>query len=220
MIARVYARAVDSGLFQRVVVATDDARIAECVTRFSGEVEFTRADHVSGTQRVAEVAERYPDFPVVVNLQGDQPFVTGEILSVLVAPYRAGESPDMTTVAAPLDPGDRDDPHTVKVVCARDMRALLFTRAAVPYFREVGDVPVFKHIGVYGFRRNFLLEYSRLSETPLERCESLEQLRALEHGYTIRVGLVPESPPEINTLEDLAKSGAWIAELERSEGMS
>jgi 3-deoxy-manno-octulosonate cytidylyltransferase (CMP-KDO synthetase) len=161
---------------------------------------------------VAEVAERYPEAEVVVNVQGDQPFVTGLMLEQLVAPYGAtsGPLPEMTTLACPLKPEDYDNPNAVKVICDRHQRALYFSRASIPYYRQPGPAPVYHHLGLYAFRRDFLAQYAGLSPTPLEACEALEQLRVLEHGFAIVVCQTETGVLEINTPDDLAAALAYI----------
>lgn len=200
----VYEAAIGSGVFDRVVVATDSREIADFVASIDGDVEMTSSDHETGTDRVAEVAARSTEPDVVVNVQGDQPFVTADMLRSLVGPYVAGERPVMTTLGAPLELGAQNDPNTVKVVCDRAGDALYFSRSAIPHYRTAGDAPVFHHLGLYAFLREFLLAYAQLDPTPLERCEGLEQLRALEHGHRIRVCHAERSVLEINTPEDLA----------------
>jgi 3-deoxy-manno-octulosonate cytidylyltransferase (CMP-KDO synthetase) len=207
MVQCVYEAAKSCRDFSKVVVATDSQLVADCVRQFGGEVEMTRSDHTTGTDRVAEVAERYPEMTAVANVQGDQPFVTPQMLSQLIAPYLQGESPDMTTLACPLNlKTGHQDPNTVKVLCDRHDRALYFSRAAIPYFRNSGAVPVFHHLGLYAFRQDFLAKYARLTPTPLEECEALEQLRVLEHGFEIRVCQTETASLEINTPEDLIKA--------------
>lgn len=207
MIQRVYESAQRCPAFAKVIVATDDERIANVVQAFGGEVEFTRREHRTGTDRIAEVASRHPNYDVIANIQGDQPFVTLEALEKLVEPYLRNEQPDMTTVAAPLDmlTGYRDE-HTVKVICNRKFQAMYFSRAPIPFFRYPVDAPpVYHHIGLYAFRRDFLFVYAMLPPSPLEQAESLEQLRALENGYTIQVSIISKPILEINTPEDLEK---------------
>jgi 3-deoxy-manno-octulosonate cytidylyltransferase (CMP-KDO synthetase) len=207
MVQCVYEAAKSCPDFSNVVVATDSQLVADCVHQFGGEVEMTRSDHTTGTDRVAEVAERYPEMTAVANVQGDQPFVTPQMLSQLIAPYLRGESPDMTTLACPLDLTiGYNDPNTVKVLCDRHNKALYFSRAAIPYFRNSGAVPVFHHLGLYAFRQDFLAKYAQLTPTPLEECEALEQLRVLEHGFEIRVCQTETATLEINTPEDLIKA--------------
>lgn len=208
----VYEAAKTCPWFDQVVVATDDPRIAAVVEGFGGQVELTRSDHPSGTDRVAEVAARYPEAQVVVNVQGDQPFVSERMLEQLIAPYRAQRDapPDMTTLACPLAPEDYDNPNAVKVICDLNHRALYFSRASIPFFRQPGPAPVYHHLGLYAFRHDFLAQYASLSPTPLETCEALEQLRVLEHGYGIEVCQTETKVLEINTPEDLAIAQAHL----------
>jgi 3-deoxy-manno-octulosonate cytidylyltransferase (CMP-KDO synthetase) len=211
MVQRVYEAAKRCPAFSRVVVATDSDLIADCVQEFGGEVEMTRSDHATGTDRVAEVAARYPEMAAIANVQGDQPFVTPEMLMQLITPYLEGQLPDMTTLACPLDLSiGHADPNVVKVLCDRHGRALYFSRSAIPYFRNVGTAPVFHHLGLYAFSRDFLSQYSQLTPTPFEHCEALEQLRVLEHGYHIQVCLTETAVPEVNTPEDLVVAEALV----------
>lgn len=205
MVQWVYEAAKSCPAFSKVVVATDSKKIADCVRKFGGEVEMTRTDHLSGTDRVAEVAQNHPEMEVIVNVQGDQPFVTPLMLNQLVAPYLAGENPPMTTLACPLDPdaGYRD-PNVVKVICDRRDFAIYFSRSPIPFYRNAIEAPVYQHLGLYAFNRDFLTQYAKLTPTPLEGCEGLEQLRVLEHGYKIRVCYAATPVVEVNTPEDLA----------------
>ena len=211
MVQWVYEAAKQCSAFEKVIVATDSGQIADCVCQFGGDVEMTLSSHSTGTDRVAEVAARHPDCQVVVNVQGDQPFVTSKMLTQLIQPYQDGQMPDMTTLACPLDPDSGyNDPNTVKVICDRNQRALYFSRAPIPYFRHSHPAPVYQHLGLYAFRQNFLAEYSQLPATPLEQCEGLEQLRVLEHGYSIQICQTETSVVEINTPEDLEKAKSLI----------
>lgn len=211
MVQWVYEAASSCSAFDHVLVATDSEQVAECVRSFGGAVELTGSHHETGTDRVAEVAQRYPEMEVVVNVQGDQPFVTAEMLTSLVQPYLNGQTPSMATLACPIDIEQaHSDPNSVKVICNQRGEAIYFSRAAIPYFRNPGAAPVYHHLGLYAFSRSFLLGYSALSQTPLERCEGLEQLRALEHGYAIAVSLTPSAIPEVNTPEDLALVEAYL----------
>jgi 3-deoxy-manno-octulosonate cytidylyltransferase (CMP-KDO synthetase) len=204
LIQWVYQAASQCPIFDEVIVATDDPRVADCVRHFGGHVAMTRSDHLSGTDRVAEVAAHYPEAKVIVNVQGDQPFVSAPVLTQLVQPYLDGESPDMTTLACPLErASDYANPNVVKVICDRQHHALYFSRAPIPYFRQEIAAPVYHHLGLYAFRQDFLQTYAQLIPTPLEQCESLEQLRVLEHGYRIRVCQTETAIPEINTPADL-----------------
>lgn len=215
LIQWVHEAATATGLFRDVVVGTDHYGIAETVRSFGGTVMMTHPDHPSGTDRVAEVARRWSDVDVIVNVQGDQPFVTAAALEALVRPYQQGETPEMATVACPLPPSAQADPNCVKVLLDQRGFGLYFSRAAIPYFRTAGPVPVHHHLGLYAFRRDFLQTFPNLPQTPLERAEQLEQLRALEHGHRIRVSLIDTGIIEVNTPEDLAKAEAWLARTPR-----
>ncbi|MDJ0590678.1 MAG: 3-deoxy-manno-octulosonate cytidylyltransferase [Pleurocapsa sp. MO_226.B13] len=213
MVQWVYEAAIQSGVFTKVVVATDSQLVADRARDFGAEVELTSCNHTTGTDRVAEVATRYPEYSVVVNVQGDQPFVTSQMLSELVTPYLEGESPEMTTLACPLDPETGyKDPNVVKVLCGQKQQALYFSRSPIPYYRNPIQVPVFHHLGLYAFRQDFLETYTQLPSTPVEQCEGLEQLRVLEHGYTIRVCQTAKAVVEVNTPEDLLKAQNLVLE--------
>lgn len=206
VVERVYEATTSSGVFDEVVVATPDQEIADVVRAFGGPVVMTGHHHTTGTDRVAEVAERRPDVDVVANVQGDQPFVTATALRALVDSFGTAPDQDMATLGAPLDLArGLADPNTVKVVTDQRSFALYFSRAPIPTIRKPhpGAVPVFHHLGLYAFTREFLLRFSTLPPTPLEQCENLEQLRALEHGARIRVCPVEAPTIEINTREDV-----------------
>ena len=188
MICRVWQRASQAASVAEVIVATDDERILQAVEKFSGRAMMTRADHKTGTDRLAEVAEKFPDADVVVNVQGDEPLIEPGLIDELVAEFAADKNLQMATVATELtDADEMNNPNNVKVVVDSNSNALYFSRSLIPYPRNVGKSPVFKHIGIYAYRRNFLLAYAKMNPTPLEQSESLEQLRALENGFKIRV---------------------------------
>lgn len=213
MVQWVYEAAKSCTIFDDVLVATEDERVADCIQKLGGKVEMTRDDHLSGTDRVAEVAARYPDVDVVANVQGDLPFVTADVLTQLVSPYLNGELPDMTTLSCPLnlDVG-HPDPNVVKVLLDRHQYAIYFSRSPIPYFRNPGTAPVYHHLGLYAFRRGFLANYAQLAATPLELCEGLEQLRVLENGYSIRVCQIAAPVMEVNTPDDLEQARARLLE--------
>ena len=207
----VYDAATTCPAFDDVIVATDSREIVDCVAGFGGRVEETRSDHLTGSDRVAEVAERHPEADVLVNVQGDQPFATPEMLAALVQPYLDGRAPAMATLAAPIESdADRENPNVVKVVTDLSGRALYFSRSAIPHARGGGPVEAFHHLGLYAFTRATLLRFPTLEPTPLEQAEALEQLRALEHGIGIHVSVVPRSVLEINTPEDLEAARALV----------
>jgi 3-deoxy-manno-octulosonate cytidylyltransferase (CMP-KDO synthetase) len=191
MIQHVYERTAQTRTIDRVIVATDDERIVAAVESFGGEAQMTRDDHPSGTDRLAEVAARI-EADLIVNVQGDEPLIDPVMIESAVAPLLADPAIQMGTLMTRiLDPEEFSNPNVVKVVTDRAGFALYFSRASIPHGRDIDPAvvpsPAFKHIGLYIYQRNFLLKYPTLSETPLEQLEKLEQLRALEHGYLIRV---------------------------------
>jgi 3-deoxy-manno-octulosonate cytidylyltransferase (CMP-KDO synthetase) len=203
MIQWVYENASRCQKLSKVIVATDSEEIAEVIRAIGGEVAMTAAELPTGSDRVAAVAEHYPDMEIVINLQGDEPFIQPIMLEQLIHPYFAGERPEMTTLAYKLDLEHKyQDPGAVKVITDLQGYALYFSRAPIPYFRQNVKAPVYHHMGLYAFRRDFLKIYKTLAQTPLEQAESLEQLRALEHGYKIRVCLTEGRTLEVNTQED------------------
>ncbi|MFO7695156.1 MAG: 3-deoxy-manno-octulosonate cytidylyltransferase [Vicinamibacterales bacterium] len=207
MVERVYRRAAAARGIAGVIVATDDDRIAEEVARFGGAWVMTRPDHLSGTDRIAEVA-RGLSCDIVINVQGDEPALDPAAIEAAAAPLAADPSVLMGTIGAPLDEAaELQNPNAVKVLVDRQGFALYFSRAPVPYRREAGQAfgAVLRHVGLYAYRREFLLTLASLPRTPLERIESLEQLRALEHGYRIRVVETASPSVPVDTPEDLER---------------
>ncbi len=209
MIQHVYERAVAVPLLSRVAVATDDERIAACVRGFGGEVVMTRSDHVSGTDRLAEAASimdiREQD--VVVNIQGDQPLFPAEVVAQVATPLLEDPALPMATLIYKIVRREEiNDPNHVKTVFDRHGRALYFSRSPIPFQRNP-DEPVpptyYKHLGFYAYRKGFLLTFVGLPEGEWERFEKLEQLRALEFGYDIRVVLTEHDSVEVDTPKDL-----------------
>ena len=205
MIEHVYRHAADARSVDRVLVATDDDRIARAVSAFGGDVRMTRADHASGTDRLAEVAAGL-DCNLVVNVQGDEPLIAPEVIDAAVA-AAADPAVAMSTLRCPLaDAGAWRDPDVVKVAVDRAGWALFFSRAPIGAGLDATAAPpaaVDKHLGLYVYRRPFLLALSRLEPTPLERAERLEQLRALEHGYRIMTTRIDDDPIGVDTPADL-----------------
>lgn len=221
MVQWVYENASRCKVFTKVIVATDSEEIAEVIHRVGGEVMMTDPELPTGSDRVAAVAEHFSDMNVVINLQGDEPFITPRMLEKLVAPYLAGELPEMTTLATPLNKEDENfhNPGAVKVITDLKGNALYFSRSPIPYFRQNSEmsIPMYHHKGIYAFRRDFLLNYQYLPQTPLEMTESLEQLRALEHGFKIRVCLTEEKTMEINTQEEYELAERWLCSQHNDE---
>ncbi|MFQ5666443.1 MAG: 3-deoxy-manno-octulosonate cytidylyltransferase [Candidatus Binatia bacterium] len=210
MIQHVYERARAATLVRTVLVATDDRRIADAVRDFGGQVVMTRPTHQSGTDRVAEAAADLDD-EIIVNVQGDFPFLEGPMVEAVVAPMRADTALPMATVKAPIHDGaEMTNPNVVKVVTDRDGYALYFSRSPLPYRRDGGEQAPYghKHIGLYAYRRDFLLSFARLPPTPLERAEKLEQLRALEWGFRIKVAETNAAGVEVDTPQDLERAQA------------
>ncbi len=202
MIRRIYEQVQTCPEVDRVLVATDDARIEEAVSSFGGRVVMTSPECPSGTDRVAQAVACMDD-EYIVNVQGDQVVLDLDALSMLVRALKAGAA--MATIATPLMPGEEGDPNCVKVVCAVNGDALYFSRSAIPFVRSPGHNGMLKHIGIYGFTVDTLRRFTALVPTPLERTESLEQLRALENGISIKVIVAHGAFHEINTPDDLER---------------
>jgi 3-deoxy-manno-octulosonate cytidylyltransferase (CMP-KDO synthetase) len=205
MVVRVCERAARSGA-SAVHVATDDARIADRVREHGYSAVMTRADHVSGTDRIAEVARKLKlrERDIVVNVQGDEPLLPPALIAQVARMLAGSKGASMSTACHAIDDaGSLESPNVVKVVLDRDGYALYFSRSRIPFPREAG-APCYRHAGIYAYRAGFLGKYAALKESPLEKAESLEQLRALWHGYRIAVAVSKaEIPPGVDTPEDL-----------------
>jgi len=211
MIQWVYERTVQSPLLDRVLVATDDERILQAVTAFGGEAVMTRPDHASGTDRLAEIAGQL-NSDLIVNVQGDEPLISPRMISDVVSPLRRGSGFAMGTLMSRITTREEFfDPNVVKVVTDRHGFALYFSRAPIPLQRDSPDgdaedfsqTLAFRHVGLYVYRRDFLQTFPKLSPTPLEKLERLEQLRALEHGFRIKVFRTDQICFGVDTPQDL-----------------
>jgi 3-deoxy-manno-octulosonate cytidylyltransferase (CMP-KDO synthetase) len=209
---------------ERIIVATDDSRIAKAVEQCGGEVMMTRPDHATGTDRVAEVAARLERARLIVNLQGDEPEVSGETLDRVVTLLKEDAQAPMATLATPIhDESVSRDPACVKVVCSSAGRALYFSRSPIPHHRDglpTAQKPTglaYLHLGLYAYRRDFLLKLNTLPPSPLEAAEKLEQLRVLEAGFPIAVGIVDEPSVGIDTPEDYRR---FVARWRKSNKQS
>lgn len=219
MIQWVYERAALAACADRVVVATDDERIARVVAGFGGEVQMTRSDHATGTDRLAEVAGRL-DAELLINVQGDEPLIDPRMIEAAAAPLIADAAIPMGTLRAALETWEEyRNPNVVKVVCDGRGFALYFSRAPIPHPRDLpqgGAQPspaalgMFRHVGLYVYRRDFLLAFASLPPSPLEQLEKLEQLRALEHGHAIRVVETDLTSLGVDTPEDLLRVEAFL----------
>ena len=213
MIEHVFRRAASSPIVSQVIVATDDLRVATRVNEFGGKVRLTKPTHETGTDRLAEVAASL-DCDVVVNVQGDEPLVDPGAIAELVEPFRTDRSLQMTTLYRRIhDAAELANPNVAKVVLDRGGFALYFSRAPIPHVRDPrgGWPPMYRHIGLYAYRRSALLVLASLEPTPLERAEALEQLRALEHGIRIKAVETKYESFEVNTPEDLEQVRRLLA---------
>ena len=215
MIQHVWEGACGAVSLRTVMIATDDERVAEVCRSFGAEVVLTSPDHPTGTDRLAEVSAGLDD-EIVVNVQGDEPLIEGFVIDAAVAALESTPDAPMATVIHPADPSAQTDPNRVKVVVDRSGCALYFSRAPIPHSRSGAAVPLWQHVGLYAYRRPFLAEYVKLAPTPLEQAEALEQLRALEHGHPIAVGVVEGwcSVP-VDTPEDVERVEAVLRARDR-----
>lgn len=211
MIEHVYRRAAAAPGLDRVVVLTDDERVAQAVRDFGGEVEMTPADLPSGTDRIAWAA-RHWHADAVVNVQGDEPLIDPQAVGRLARHLAEHGDERMVTLATVATDEEREDPNAVKVVVDRRGYALYFSRSEIPFRRGGGgEIATLKHLGIYGYRRRTLLELAALPPTLLELAESLEQLRALEHGVPIRVLITEGAAPGVDTADDLTRVERLLA---------
>ncbi len=220
LIQHVYEQACRSRRASQVIVATDDTRIETAVHEFGGHVVMTRGDHATGTDRVAEVA-RGVDSEVIVNLQGDEPLIDPQTLDVLAELLVRNPEADMATLAVPIRSADQwRNSNCVKVVCDSTGNALYFSRSAIPHVRDgepsfSSHPPCFlQHLGIYAYRRAFLLQLATLPPTPLELLEKLEQLRVLAHGHRIQVGIVDQTSIGVDTMEDYERFTAVYRQMQ------
>jgi len=218
MLEHVYERTAQARYLTSITIATDDERIAEAARRFGAPVRMTRADHLSGTDRVAEVASS-DTAELIVNIQGDEPLIDPAAIDAAILPLLHEDDIQMSTLKKRIEnPREIGDPNVVKVVTDRAGNAIYFSRATIPYVRSPGlageaacPTAHYKHIGLYVYRRAFLLGYSDLPVGPLEQAERLEQLRALENGYPIRVVETEYESLGVDTPEDLERVSKLFA---------
>ena len=232
MIQHVYERACQAKLPDEVVVATDNELVKKAVDGFGGKAMMTSPDHPSGTDRLAEVALNYPDVDVIVNVQGDELMIPPEVIDRLAECFTGDSELQMATLKVAMDEEDYNNPAAVKVVTDLNGYALYFSRSLMPYPRnkpegykvsafllnrssDLWAYKVYKHVGIYAYRRSFLLKYAALQPTPLERAESLEQLRALENGYKIKVLESDFQGIGVDTPEDLAAVNELFAKMNK-----
>lgn len=207
LVQHAYEAASKSARASRIIVATDDKRILEAVREFGGEAVMTSAKHPSGTDRIAEAVKKI-DCEVVINVQGDEPELPPAYIDTLIEMFDRDAELQMATLAVPVEYGDAAiSPNAVKVVLDSQGNALYFSRAPIPYYRD--GIPkgaaFLKHLGIYGYRKKFLAQFVSWPPSKLEKIEQLEQLRALENGVRIRVGIVDTETISIDTREDYAR---------------
>lgn len=210
MVEWVYKRALKSKL-DGVVVATDDERIVDQVKSFGGNVILTRKDHINGTSRIAEVCETYTDYDVIVNIQGDEPLIEPDMINSIIDSFIEDNTIPMSTLKYKLtDMAEIENPNAVKVVTDKNDFAIYFSRSVIPYPRNLNMDNYYKHVGIYGYKRDFVMEYAKMASTPLELSESLEQLRVLENGYKIKVLETPYKIIGVDTQEELERVREYI----------
>ena len=202
----VYEKAQQSKLADMILVATDDTRIFDEVKSFGGEVEMTSVNHKCGSDRIMEVVSRHPEIAYICNLQGDEPLIKPESIDEVIKNVKEDDNADISTLVRVLtDVEEINNPNLVK--CVRDINgfALYFSRSKIPFERNTGIATFYGHLGIYGYKRKALESMTTLAQTPLEKTESLEQLRALENGMKIKTSVVDFVPVGIDTREDLEK---------------
>lgn len=205
MIQHVYEQAMQARLPSNVWVATDDQRVYDAVQAFGGHAVMTSCEHCTGTDRLAEVARR-SEADIIVNVQGDEPLIAPEVIDLAIEPFYHQPELVMTTLKTRISEEDFSNPAVVKVVTDKQGHALYFSRSLIPYPRNAGgNLAVYKHIGLYAYRKEFLLKYASMPQTPLEQAESLEQLRVLENGYRILVLETNYPCIGVDTPEDLER---------------
>lgn len=209
----VYEKAQQAKLADMIIVATDDERIFKAVKAFGGNVEMTSTEHNCGSDRIREVVERHPEISYIVNLQGDEPLIKPESIDAVARNVQEDEIADISTLIRVLkDENEINNPNLVKCVIDINGYALYFSRSKIPYERNSGIATFYGHLGIYGYKRDALMKMTSLKQTPLERTESLEQLRALENGMKIKTSVVDFVPVGIDTKEDLEKFKRIITE--------
>ena len=215
LLQHVWERSLRAKNLDAVIVATDDMRIANAAFDWGAEVALTSMKHRSGTDRIAEVAKKAKEFSFIINIQGDEPLVSPGLIDRMVRELHSDRKIDVVTAAHRFaNPAEALSPHQVKVVIDLGGNALYFSRSSIPSSQE----NILRHQGIYGFRRNILLRFVKWKPTPLERAESLEQLRALENGVRVHVLITKHGSPGIDTPEDAKALERILARAKRAEG--
>ncbi len=206
IIQYVYEAAEKSKLAACAIVATDDERIKAAVEKFGGVCEMTDKEHKCGSDRIAQIAKRHEDFDYILNLQGDEPQITPEVIDIAIKTLIDDKTADISTLVRKIDDINQiNNPNCVKCVFDNNFNALYFSRCPIPYERNRDKSPYYAHIGIYGYKKESLIKMTNLTQTNLEQQESLEQLRALQNGMKIKVAIVELNPTGIDTIEDYEK---------------
>ncbi|MBO6272506.1 3-deoxy-manno-octulosonate cytidylyltransferase [bacterium] len=207
----VFEKAVQATLADRVIIATDNQQIYETSLMFGAEAEMTLESHNSGSDRIAEVVERHPEIGYIVNLQGDEPMIDPENIDRVIRMVKFDEKADVSTLVTEIkNMKEVENPNLVKCVFDSNNYALYFSRAKIPYERNVGHSKFYGHLGIYGYKRDALFAMTHGKQTPLELSESLEQLRVLQMGMKIKIDIVDNKPIGIDTIEDLNNFKAQV----------
>ena len=216
MIQRVYEQCLKSSKLEKLIVATDDLRILEHVKNFGGEVVMTSVHHPSGTDRCSEAATLFPQFDICINIQGDEPMIDPLQIDLLCSCFSDENAGLATLIKKITARKELFNPNTPKVIVNKELEAIYFSRGTIPFLRNLDQDmwleqhTFYKHIGIYGYRSSILLEITKLEVSALEKAESLEQLRWLEHGYKIKVAITDQESQAIDTPEDLQNLLAHI----------
>ncbi len=201
----VYEKAQQAKLADIIIVATDDQRIYDAVRSFGGNVEMTSTEHKCGSDRIKEVVMRHPDISYIVNLQGDEPLIKPESIDEVIKNVKDDVSADISTLIRKISSEDAENPNLVKCVIDKFGYAMYFSRAKIPFERNLGKSDFYGHLGIYGYKRESLIKMTELPQSSYEQAESLEQLRALQNGMRIKTSIVDFVPVGIDTAEDLEK---------------
>ena len=199
----VWEKASTASGVDRIIVATDNELIFNACKDFGAEVEMTSSEHKSGSDRIAEVAERHPEIGYIINLQGDEPLIEESNIELVIRDIKADENTDISTLVREIkEEHEINNPNLVKCVFDVNNYAMYFSRSKIPFERNKGKSKFYGHLGIYGYKREALFKMTKLAQTPCEMAESLEQLRALQNGMKIKVAVVENIPVGIDTMED------------------
>ena len=207
----VWEKACNVPMVDRVIIATDDDRIFDACKAFGAEVEMTSINHKSGSDRISEVAKRHPEIAYIINLQGDEPLIEQENIELVIKGIKFDDNADISTLVREItDENESNNPNLVKCIFDVNNYAMYFSRAKIPYERNVGKSKFYGHLGIYGYKKEALFKMTNLAQTTYEMSESLEQLRALQNGMKIKVSIVKNVPVGIDTQEDFEKFKAMV----------